>query len=169
MIADRALGAGPRRRFATWSLALLLPEGRQGPRSRGVSKPLAVALTVALASLSSCGAESSETTDTTAHDPASVTHSGDPGSPSVRIVRATPRGEHLSTRQRLSRHGESTDVQQLPDGRQRLDLGGRLHQASVARITPDGRLQRGCVDSPGALDAWLEHATDESPHPGGTP
>lgn len=89
---------------------------------------------------------------------------------SVRILHAAKRHASLSTRERLSSRAQELTVQEFADGTARLELHGRLHQASVVRVNSNGRLERGCVDSPRALDAWL--SADAAPtqlQPDGTP
>jgi hypothetical protein len=123
------------------------------------ARRVAAILIATLASLG-CGAEPSPPGSTTRLSDRGVSDRGvsDPSfSASDNETRATERtAPRLSTRERLSREPANLVIEELPSGATKLGLRGRLQQAAVARIGPSGKLERGCVDSPEALDHWLK-------------
>jgi hypothetical protein len=71
-----------------------------------------------------------------------------------------------TTRERLSRDSSDLVFEQLPNGVTKVDLRGRFQQASVARIGRDGNIERNCVDTPEALDRWMQGSSgDAHSHP----
>ncbi len=87
--------------------------------------------------------------------------------PQTQVVFRPTQAPELTTRERLARERSKLQVETLADGTTKLDLRGHLHQAAVARITEDGKLERGCVDTPEALDQWVGQsaspATEQTP------
>lgn len=83
-----------------------------------------------------------------------------------------PDARQLTTRERLSRDRTEFAYERLKSGETKLDLKGRLHQAAVARVGADGRLERGCVDTQEALDRWMspdDAVISPAPAPGHQP
>ncbi len=68
----------------------------------------------------------------------------------------------LSTRERLSRERRHLRTETLADGTTKLELQGRLHHAAVVRVTESGKLERGCVDTPEAMDHWIGSGRSEA-------
>ncbi len=119
---------------------------------------LAIVPTILAIALTACGADSAQPDG---GDPTSTLAEQRPPGDGTVVGTAVVTGDphSLTTRQRLSRSASDVRVEQMPDGTRRVNLQGRLHQASVARMTPDGRLERSCVDTPEALDRWLSNGS----------
>ncbi len=87
--------------------------------------------------------------------------------PQTQVVFRPAQAPELTTRERLARERSKLQVETLADGTTKLDLRGHLHQAAVARVTEDGKIERGCVDTPEALDEWVGQsaspATEQTP------
>jgi hypothetical protein len=62
----------------------------------------------------------------------------------------------------LSRSVEGLNVETLPNGKRAVHLEGRFSHATILRINPDGRRERGCFDN---AEHAIEFATRDEVQP----